>query len=96
MMTGAPDRDNAMDFLIHATSPASQAEQAKYITYGPMRASGIAIIEAGEPWFHNGIDVMPHMPNTAERLKISVMGDPEWWSDNGAEIDERYAAWMGN
>ncbi len=96
LMTGAPNRDQAMDFLIHATSPASQAEQAKYITYGPMRASGIDIIKAGEPWFHTGIDVMPHMPNTPERLKISVMGDPEWWSDNGAEIDERYAAWMGN
>ena len=96
MMTGAPDRENALDFLIHSTSPESQAEQAKYITYGPMRASGIEIIEAGEPWFHTGIDVMPHMPNTPERLKISVVGDPEWWSDNGAEIDERYAAWMGN
>ena len=96
LMTGAPNRDQAMDFLIHATSPESQAEQAKYITYGPMRASGIDIIAAGEPWFHTGIDVMPHMPNTPERLKISVMGDPEWWSDNGAEIDERYAAWMGN
>ena len=96
LMTGAPDRDRAIDWMIHASSPTSQAEQAKYITYGPMRASGIDIIVAGEPWFHTGIDVMPQMPNTAERLKISVMGDPEWWSDNGSEIDERYAAWMGN
>jgi hypothetical protein len=24
------------------------------------------------------------------------MGDPEWWADNGSEIDERYGAWMGN
>ena len=96
LMTGAPNRDAALDFMIHASSPASQAEQAKYITYGPMRASGIDIIVAGEPWFHTGIDVMPQMPNTAERLKISVMGDPIWWSDNGSEIDERYSAWMGN
>ena len=96
LMTGAPNRDAAIDFMIHASSPASQAEQAKYITYGPMRASGIEIIEAGEPWFHNGISVMDHMPNTPERLKISVMGDPEWWADNGSEIDERYGAWMGN
>jgi len=96
LMTGAPNRDAAIDFMIHASSPASQAEQAKYITYGPMRASGIDIIVAGEPWFHNGINVMDHMPNTPERLKISVMGDPEWWADNGSEIDERYGAWMGN
>jgi len=82
--------------MIHASSPASQAEQAKYITYGPMRASGIDIIMAGEPWGANGDNVMPHMPNTPELLEISVMGDPVWWSDNGAEIHERYGAWMGN
>ena len=96
LVSGSPNRDEALAWMIHASSPASQAEQAKYITYGPMRASGIDIIKAGEPWFHTGIDVMPHMPNTPELLKISVMGDPEWWSDNGAEIDERYGAWMGN
>ena len=96
LMTGAPDRDRAIDWMIHASSPTSQAEQAKYITYGPMRASGIDIIKAGEPWFHTGLEIMDHMPNTPELLKISVMGDPIWWSDNGAEIDERYAAWMGN
>jgi putative spermidine/putrescine transport system substrate-binding protein len=96
LVSGSPNRDEALAWMIHASSPASQAEQAKYITYGPMRASGIDIIKAGEPWFHTGIDVMGHMPNTPELLKISVMGDPEWWSDNGAEIDERYGAWMGN
>ena len=96
LMTGAPDRDRAIDWMIHASSPTSQAEQAKYITYGPMRASGIDIIQAGEPWFHTGLNIMDHMPNTPELLKISVMGDPIWWSDNGAEIDERYGAWMGN
>ena len=52
--------------LLHLTS---QALQAKYITYGPMRASGIDIIKAGEPWFHTGIDVMSHMPNTPELIK---------------------------
>jgi len=96
LVAGAPNRDAALEFMIHASSPASQAEQAKYITYGPMRASGIDIIMAGEPWGANGDNVMPHMPNTPELLEISVMGDPVWWSDNGAEIHERYGAWMGN
>ena len=47
---GAPNRDAALDFMMHASSPQSQAEQAKYITYGPMRASGIPIIQNNEPW----------------------------------------------
>ena len=61
-----------------------------------MRASGIPIIEANEPWGPGGVNIMPHMPNTPERLAISVVNDPVWWSDYGAEINERYAAWMGN
>jgi hypothetical protein len=24
----------------------------------------------------------------------SVFADPEWWADNGAEVAERYTAWM--
>ena len=73
LMTGAPNRDAAIDFMIHVSSPASQAEQAKYITYGPMRASGIDLISAGEPFFHTGVNIMPHMPNTPERLEISTV-----------------------
>ena len=96
LTTGAPNRDAALDFMMHASSPESQAEQAKYITYGPMRASGIPIIQNNEPWGPGGVDIMPHMPNTPERLKVSIVSDPQWWSDYGAEINERYAAWMGN
>ena len=96
LVSGAPNRDAAIDFMMHASTPEAQAEQAKYITYGPMRASGIPIIQAGEPWGPGGVDIMPHMPNTPERLKVSIVSDPQWWSDNGAEINERYAAWMGN
>ena len=96
LLTGAPNRDAALDFMWHASTPEAQAEQAKYITYGPMRASGIPIIEAGEPFGPGGQAIMPHMPNTPERLKVSIVSDPQWWSDNGAEINERYAAWMGN
>ena len=96
LMNGAPNRDAAIDFMIHASSSESQAEQAKYITYGPMRASGIDIIAAGEPWFHTGVSVLDQMPNTPDKIAISVIGDPTWWADNGSEISERYGAWMGN
>ena len=96
LTAGAPNREAALDFMWHASTPEAQAEQAKYITYGPMRASGIPIIQNNEPWGPGGVDIMPHMPNTPERLKVSIVSDPQWWSDYGAEINERYAAWMGN
>ena len=89
----------ALAFMAHASTAESNAEQAKYIPYGPMRKSSIDIIKAGEPWFikYGGdIDIMPHMPTHPKVLKKAVIGNPEWWADNGAEVNERFGAWKGN
>ncbi len=95
LMQGAPNRKEAIDFLIHASTTQSQAEQAKYINYGPMRTSAFEIIKAGEPWFHNGKEIMEHMPNRPEVMKRSIVANPEWWADYGDSVTERYTAWMG-
>ena len=95
MMKGAPNKKEAMEFLIHATAPEQQAGQAKYINYGPMRASAFDIMSAGEPWFHNGKTIMEHMPNRPEVMARSVVANPDWWADYGDSISERYTAWMG-
>ena len=84
----------AKKFLIHASAPAQQAGQAKFINYGPMRKSAFDIIAAGEPWFHNGKNIMEHMPNRPEVMKRSVVANPEWWADYGDSVGERYTAWM--
>ncbi len=91
---GSKNKAEAIEFLKHATTCASQAEQAKYITYMPMRPCGTDIIAKNEPWFHTGIDVLPHMPDTEKRLKKSVFTDPVWWADNNAELKEEWSAWM--
>ena len=95
LMKGAPNREAAIDFLIHASTTESQAEQAKYINYGPMRASAFEIMKAGEPWFHNGKEIMPHMPNRPDLMPRTIVATPEWWADYGDSISERYTAWMG-
>ncbi len=95
MMKGAPNKKEAMDFLIHASSTASQAEQAKYINYGPMRASAFAVIKKGEPWFHNGKNIMEHMPSRSEVMARTVVASPEWWAYFGDSVSARYTAWMG-
>ena len=94
LMNGAPNRAQAIHFLIHASSTASQAEQAKWINYGPMRPSALPIMEAGEPWFHTGVNIMEHMPNTDEHMKGGILANPDWWADNGQAVNDRYAAWM--
>ncbi|MDX1430898.1 MAG: extracellular solute-binding protein [Gammaproteobacteria bacterium] len=94
MVAGTPNRDQAIDFLVHASAPEQQAAQARWITYGPMRRSALAIIEASEPWFHTGVAVMPHMPNRAEVMPRTVVSDPRWWAEHGERIGKRYEAWM--
>lgn len=94
MINGTKKYKEALEFLKFASAPQQQAGQAKWINYGPMRKSGLKIIAANEPFFHNGKNVMPHMPNTKEKLKISVVADPYWWADNSGEIAERFTAWM--
>ena len=96
MIKGTPNADEALKFLIHASAPEQQAGQAKWITYAPMRKSGIEIIAANEPWFNTGVDILPLMPNASEALSQKhLFADPSWWSDNGDSISERFTAWMG-
>jgi len=86
----------ALEFMAHASTAQALADQAKYIPYGPMRPSSIKIIKKGEPYFHTGVNIMPHMPTRPKVLKRSIIADPFWWADNGAVVHERFGAWKGN
>ncbi|MGI9301896.1 MAG: extracellular solute-binding protein, partial [Gammaproteobacteria bacterium] len=95
MVKGTKNKKEALEFMKFATAPEQQAGQAKWINYGPMRKSGLEIIAKNEPFFHNGQNILPHMPNTEERMKMGVVANPYWWADNGDAIAERFTAWMG-
>lgn len=94
IVKGSKNLDAALSFVSFASSPEAQANQAKWINYGPMRNSALDIIAAGEPWFNTGVNVLEHMPNRAEVMANSVFANPDWWADNGDEVQERYKAWM--
>ncbi len=93
VVKGTPNMEAAFEFVGFASAPEQQAGQARYINYGPMRNSAFGIIEAGEPWFHNGKNIMEHMPNRPEVMARSVIANPEWWADNGDAVKERFDAW---
>ncbi len=96
MVKGTKNYDEALNFMIFASAPEQQASQAKWINYGPMRKSGLDIIAANEPFFYDGQNIMPHIPNRKEVMSRSVIADPYWWADNGARVAVRFAAWMDN
>ena len=93
VVKGSPNMESAFEFVGFASAPEQLAGQARYINYGPMRKSSFDIIQAGEPWFHNGKNVMQHMPNRPEVMARSVIANPEWWADNGDAVKERFDAW---
>jgi len=94
VLKGTRNFDEALAFLIHASAPEQQANQAKWINYGPMRLSALDIIDAGEPWFHTGVNILPHLPTTSDALVNAVFTNFEWWAKNGRAISKRFQGWM--
>ncbi len=97
ILKGTKNLETALDFVKFASAPEQQAGQAQYINYGPMRKSAFAIMEAGEPWFNapdGKKNILEHMPNREEVMPRSVLANPDWWADNGDEVNERFKAWM--
>ncbi len=94
VVKGAPNKEEAFKLAAHMSSTQGQADQAKYINYGPMRKSALPIIEAGEPWFNTGVNILEHMPNRSDIAARTIIANPDWWADNSGEIAERFNAWM--
>ncbi|MHA3977059.1 extracellular solute-binding protein [Halovulum sp. GXIMD14794] len=93
IVAGAPNEEAALDFLRHVAEPEQQAAQARWIPYGPMRQSALEIIAEGEPWFHTGEPVLPHIPSRQDRVEHSLVLDPDFWAEHGPALTERFAAW---
>jgi len=93
LVKGAPNRDQAIDFLVHASTTESQARQARYIPYAPMRKSAFRVIREGEPWYHTGERVMPYLPSRPDSSDRAIVVDPDWWTERRAAIYPRYKEW---
>ena len=90
---GAPNKEEAMKYLKFATDTQRLADQAKYISYGPARASSAPLVGKHATL---GIDMAPHMPTNPENAKNTLMKDVEWWADHVDELRERFEAWIAS
>ncbi|MEZ5536088.1 MAG: extracellular solute-binding protein [Thiolinea sp.] len=90
---GLPEDRQArvMDFLKFATDTQRLADQAKYISYGPARASSQPLVGK-----HAELDIemAPHMPTNPENAKRFLVNNIEWWSDNQDSVEEKFQAWL--
>ena len=88
---GGKNEEEVRKFVRWATDTQRLADQAKFISYGPTRYSSAPLVGKHAVL---GIDMAPHMPTDPENAKTTLLFNYEWWADNRAELDERFAAWL--
>ncbi len=88
---GAPNKDEALEFIKFATSTQALADQAKWISYGPARLSSgplVGLYQDGKT------EMAPFMPTAAANLTNALGSSYEFWVDRDAELNERFNAWL--
>ncbi len=81
----------AMDFVKFATDTQRLADQAKYISYGPARASSAPLVGKHADL---GIDMAPHMPTDPANAANTLLYNYEWWADYRDDLDAKFQAWL--
>ena len=80
-----------MDYLTFATDTQRLADQAKYISYGPARASSAPLVgDHGEL----GIPMAEHMPTDPANSKNVFVTQYEFWADYRDDLDAKFQAWL--
>ena len=93
IVAGTRNLEAAREFIAFAGRPESMAAISRYISYGPVRRSGTALVGTH---LETGVEMAPHMPTTPANLTRALHHDWRWWSDHGDELTERFAAWLAH
>jgi putative spermidine/putrescine transport system substrate-binding protein len=91
ILTGAPHREAALEFVRFATSTQPLARQTRWLPYGPVRRSSAPL--AGD-FVHADIDVTPYLPTTPENLETALRNDALFWREEGPALVERFNEWL--
>ncbi|MBN2906813.1 MAG: extracellular solute-binding protein [Rhodobacteraceae bacterium] len=79
------------DFVYYATDTQRLADQAKYISYGPARASSAPLVGKHAEL---GIEMGPHMPTDPANAKNTLLYNYEWWADYRDDLDAKFQSWL--
>jgi putative spermidine/putrescine transport system substrate-binding protein len=85
IVKGSPNQAAALEFIKFATDTTRLANQAKYISYGPVRRSSMEKVNK---------KMKPHLPTSPDNFANSLQNDYQWWADNQQEMDERFTVWL--
>ncbi len=88
---GTKNLEAVKKYLRYATDTQRLADQAKYISYGPTRASSAPLVGKHATL---GIDMKAHMPTDPKNAKTTLLYNYEFWADNQDDFTERFEAWL--
>jgi len=91
--TGAPNMEQALEFIAWTTAPAPQARAAEFISYGPPRRSAAALVGNIE-----GTDqpMGPNLPTFEANMTGALGSNLDFWVDHDAELNERFNSWLAS
>lgn len=81
----------ALDYVYFATDTQRLADQAKFISYGPARASSAPLVGKHASL---GIEMAPHMPTDPNNAENTFVNNYLWWADNRDDMDAKFQAWL--
>lgn len=81
----------ALDYIMFATDTQRLADQAKWISYGPARASSAPLVGQHAEL---GIEMAQHMPTDPENAKNTFLYNYEFWADYRDDIDAKFQSWL--
>ena len=84
-------KNRALHYIMFATDTQRLADQSKYISYGPARASSAPLVGQHADL---GIDMAPHMPTDPANAENTFLYNYEWWADNRDDLDAKFQAWL--
>jgi putative spermidine/putrescine transport system substrate-binding protein len=80
-----------LDFVKFATDTQRLADQAKYISYGPARASSAPLVGNHATL---GIPMAEHMPTDPANATNVFVTQYEFWADYRDDLDAKFQAWL--
>ncbi len=81
---GTPNKALAMKYIAFASTPETQAEYAKNISYGPTNNKALAKLDA---------KVLSQLPTSPANAKDSLQFNIRFWADQGEVLEKRFASW---
>lgn len=90
---GAPNLDQAMDYLKFSTSAESLARASMQISYGPPRQSSAPLVGN---YKDTDIPMPPNLPTSPENMGNALGFDNDFWVDHLSQLNERFAAWLAS